>query len=117
MGCGAGFQRATAARKGRTTIPCTRHVVIIPGMPDMLVNLLKLPDLAPLVEGLRGQGVIVRRAQPFELTPVREFVTKHFALGWADEALVGFANKPISVYLAIRDGAIVGFAAYECTRR
>jgi GNAT superfamily N-acetyltransferase len=86
-------------------------------MPDMLVNLLKLPDPAPLVDHLRGQGLIIRRAQPFELTPVREFITKHFALTWADETSVGFANKPVSVYLAIRDGAIVGFAAYECTRR
>jgi GNAT superfamily N-acetyltransferase len=86
-------------------------------MPDMLVNLLKLPDPAPLVDRLRADGLIIRRAQPFELTPVREFITKHFALAWADETSVGFANKPVSVYLALRDGAIVGFAAYECTRR
>jgi GNAT superfamily N-acetyltransferase len=86
-------------------------------MADMLVNLLKLPDAAPLIDRLRSDGLIIRRAQPFELTPVREFVTRHFALSWADETSVGFANKPLSVYLAIRDGAIVGFAAYECTRR
>jgi GNAT superfamily N-acetyltransferase len=86
-------------------------------MPDMLVNLLKLPDPAPLIDRLRGEGVIVRRAQPFELTPVREFITKHFAQGWADEVSVGFGNKPVSVYLAIREGAVVGFAAHECTRR
>jgi GNAT superfamily N-acetyltransferase len=86
-------------------------------MADMLVNLLKLPDAAPLIDRLRSDGLIIRRAQPFELTPVREFITKHFALSWADETSVGFANKPLSVYLAIRDGAIVGFAAYECTRR
>jgi GNAT superfamily N-acetyltransferase len=86
-------------------------------MADMLVNLLKLPDAAPLIDRLRSDGLIIRRAQPFELTPVREFVTRHFALSWADETSVGFGNKPVSVYLAVRDGAIVGFAAYECTRR
>jgi GNAT superfamily N-acetyltransferase len=30
---------------------------------------------------------------------------------------VGFANKPISVYIATIDRRLVGFAAYECTRR
>ena len=86
-------------------------------MPDMLVNLLKVPELAPTVEGMRRGGVVLRRAQPFEITPVREFITKRFAASWADEVSVGFANKPVSVYVAIRDGALVGFGAYECTRR
>jgi GNAT superfamily N-acetyltransferase len=86
-------------------------------MPDMLVNLLKLPDLAPALDQTRNAGLVLRRAQPFELTPVRDFITKHFALAWADEASVGFANKPVSVHLALRDGQIVGFAAHECTRR
>jgi len=86
-------------------------------MPDMLVHLLRLPELAPIEARLREAGMILRRAQPFELTPVREFITRHFAASWADEVSVGFASKPVSVYLAIRDGAIVGFAAYECTRR
>jgi GNAT superfamily N-acetyltransferase len=89
----------------------------MPAMPDMLVNLLTLPDLAPDAARLRAAGVVLRRAQPFELTPLRQFVEEHFALAWADEASVGLSNKPVSVYLAIRDGRIVGFAAYECTRR
>ena len=86
-------------------------------MPDMLVNLLKVPELAPTVEQMRQAGVVLRRAQAFEITPVREFITKHFAASWADEVSVGFANKPVSVYVAIRDGEVVGFGAYECTRR
>jgi GNAT superfamily N-acetyltransferase len=86
-------------------------------MPDMLVHLLRLPEFAPIEARLCEAGVILRRAQPFEITPVRDFLTKHFAAPWADEVSVGFANKPVSVYLAIRDGAIVGFGAYECTRR
>jgi GNAT superfamily N-acetyltransferase len=86
-------------------------------MPDMLVNLLRLPDLAPALARTKQAGLTLRRAQPFELTPVRDFITTHFALSWADEASVGFANKPVSVHLAVRDGHIVGFAAHECTRR
>lgn len=86
-------------------------------MPDMLVNLLKLPPLEPAFAAIEQAGVRVRRAQPFELTRVRAFVEQHFAVGWADEISVGFGNKPVSVYLATRDAGIIGFAAYECTRR
>ncbi len=82
-------------------------------MPDLLVNLLKLPKL----ETLRDRNIIIRRAQPFELTPVTTFVAENFSRAWADEISVGFANKPVSVNLATIEQQIVGFAAYECTRR
>jgi hypothetical protein len=86
-------------------------------MPDLLVNLLKLPQLAPLVSELSAQGVHIRRAQPFELTHVREFIKENFSVAWADEVSVGFAYKPVSVYIATRDSTVIGFAGYVCTRR
>lgn len=86
-------------------------------MTDMLVNLLKLPPLESVLTEMHDNGVRVRRAEPFELTLVRAFVEKHFSVGWADEVSVGFANKPVSVYIATREARIIGFAAYECTRR
>ncbi len=86
-------------------------------MPDMLVHLLKLPALDPVLSQMRESGVIIRRAHPFEITPVRGFTEAHFGTTWADEISVGFANKPTSVYIAIRGGQVVGFGAYECTRR
>jgi GNAT superfamily N-acetyltransferase len=81
------------------------------GMPDMIVNLLKL--LPVEVSG----DVLIRRAQPWELTTVRQFIQQNFSTKWADEVSVGFANKPVSVFIAAIDGNLVGFAAYECTRR
>ena len=81
-------------------------------MPDMLVNLLRLPPLGPELE-----GVVVRRAQPWELSQVRAFVARAFSESWADEISVGFAHQPVTVYVAAREGRLVGFAAYECTRR
>ncbi len=86
-------------------------------MTDMLVNLLKLPALDQVLSELESQQVQVRRANPFEITPVMEFVEEEFSIEWADEISVGFANKPASVYLAISEGEVVGFSAYECTRR
>ena len=81
-------------------------------MPDLLVNLLKLP--APHTE---TQDFLVRRAQPFELSAVRSFVAENFSAKWADEISVGFAHQPISVFVATMDRELIGFAAYECTRR
>ena len=80
-------------------------------MPDLLVNLLKLPPLEA------AQSFILRRAQPFELTLVRTFVAENFSSSWADEISVGFARQPISVFVATIDRELVGFAGYECTRR
>lgn len=86
-------------------------------MPDMLVNLLKLPPLQAVTDELAQNSVSLRRAQPFEITPVMEFVEVEFSVAWADEISVGFANKPVSVYLASFESELIGFAAYECTRR
>lgn len=86
-------------------------------VPDLLVNLLKLPPLEPTLKGLNDQGISIRRAQPFELTPVRNFIEQHFSVGWADEISVGFSNKPVSVHIATLEHTVIGFAAHECTRR
>lgn len=85
--------------------------------PDLLVNLLKLPPLATALLEQESAGVIVRRAQPFEITPVRGFVEREFATAWADEISVGFSNQPVTVFIATLNREIVGFAGYECTRR
>jgi GNAT superfamily N-acetyltransferase len=80
-------------------------------MADLLVNLLKLPALE------ESQEFFVRRAQPFEISRVREFVATNFSTSWADEISVGFTRQPVSVYIATIQRELVGFSAYECTRR
>src|SRR5438105_6129882 len=86
-------------------------------MPDMLVQLLKIAPLEPIISKLRTEKLIIRRANAHEISRVRQFVAKNFAQAWADEILVAFSRQPISVFIAIRDGEIIGFGAYECTRR
>ena len=81
-------------------------------MPDLLVNLLKLPAMES-----ESQEFLVRRAQPFELSAVRRFVEENFSQSWADEVSVGFARQPITVFVATMERELIGFAAYECTRR
>ena len=82
-------------------------------MPDLLVNLLKLP----VPDDHSAGGFNIRRAQPFEISLVRRFVADNFSPNWADEISVGFARQPVSVFVATIDRQLAGFAAYECTRR
>src|ERR1044072_8080943 len=86
-------------------------------MPDLLVNLLKLPPLEPALVTLKAAGINIRRAQPFEITPVRQFIAQQFSTAWGDEISVGFAGKPVTVFIATRDGQVIGFAGFECTRK
>jgi len=86
-------------------------------MPDLLVSLLKLPPPQPLLDKLKDASVQIRRAQPFEITHVRQFIEENFSIAWADEVSVGFGYKPVSVYIATRNAMVIGFAGYECTRR
>lgn len=86
-------------------------------MPDMLVHLLKLPPYEPLRAELQEAGVVLRRAHPFEITPIRKFIEAHFSVGWADEVMPCFSRQPITLYIALRAGKVIGFAAYEATMR
>lgn len=86
-------------------------------MPDMLVPLYALPPREGGEGLVPGQSVVVRRAQTFELSRVQAFIQTHFSAQWADEMAATFARQPVTSFLAVDDGRIVGFAAYEATRR
>ena len=86
-------------------------------MPDMLVHLLNLPPVQPLLAELAQQGVTIRRARPFEISAVRDFIVAHFSAGWADEVSPCYARQPITLFIATRAGAVIGFAGYETTMR
>ena len=67
-----GYMKSLANELGRHGITVNS---VAPGriMTDMLVQLLKLPAVGPLIEELRARDVIVRRANSWELSRVREF--------------------------------------------
>ena len=87
-------------------------------MPDMLVRLYDLPDPAPYDRRVADAGVRVRRLDAWDRTALRRWVGEHFGETWASEADFAFANgHPISGFVAMLDGGIVGFAVYETSRR
>ncbi len=86
-------------------------------MPDMLVRLYDLCDTSAIHQRVIEAGVTVRRAEPWDRPRYRQFVERTFGELWAAEADLAYGHTPITAYVAERDGRILGFAAYECTRR
>jgi len=86
-------------------------------MPDLLVALYNLPPRETGAASIEHAGVVIRRANSFEQTPLAEFIRTHFSQGWADETAVTFARQPVSNFIAIENKTILGFAAFESTRK
>jgi predicted N-acetyltransferase YhbS len=86
-------------------------------MPDMLVRLYDLPDASLYYRRAEEASVAVRRADPWDHARYRRFVEGTFGELWAVEADLAYRQSPITAFVAEREGRIVGFAAYECTRR
>jgi hypothetical protein len=86
-------------------------------MPDLLVPLYKLPSVDEELARLRAEGIVVRRAFPFDLSRTRRFITKTFSEGWADETEAGFAHQPITCWIAIHEKRVIGFACVDATMR
>ncbi len=87
-------------------------------MPDMLVRLYDLPDLAHYDARTVTSGIVVRRLEAWDRAGLRTFVKQHFGESWASEADFAFTNgHPITGFVAIEAGAIAGFAVYESSRR
>jgi GNAT superfamily N-acetyltransferase len=81
-------------------------------MSDMLVKLWAMPPLEPALAACSRDGVTVRRALAPEKPVVLDWMQRHFA-GWAAEVDVAFARLPVACFVALRDGALVGFACHD----
>ena len=82
-------------------------------MPDMLVKLYDLPEQSPIGENLRAAGVEIRRALAPEKHILLDWVEEHFNKGWRSECDTSFSRQPISCFIAINNGRLVGFACYD----
>jgi ribosomal protein S18 acetylase RimI-like enzyme len=82
---------------------------------DMLVKLYNLPNSQAAFERLNVTGCMVRRALAPEKHKVVAWVRKTFSEAWASEAEVAFSRQPISCFIAIQKGKIVGFACHDAT--
>ena len=83
----------------------------------MLVRLYDLPDSSHYYQRAAAEGATVRRADPWDHARYRRFVEETFGELWAVEADLAYRQSPITAFVAEREGRIIGFAAFECTRR
>jgi GNAT superfamily N-acetyltransferase len=84
-------------------------------MPDMLVKLYDLPDDWCFLAEQAARGVTLRKPIGPERRLVVDWVREQFSDGWASEAEQAFASRPVSVFIAIQDGGVIGFACYDAT--
>jgi hypothetical protein len=84
---------------------------------DMLVKLYALPDSRPVMERPAQTGVSLRRALVPEKHRVVAWVKSNFSDGWANETDVAFSRQPVSCFIAVRAGDIIGFACHDVTCR
>lgn len=86
-------------------------------MPDMLVPLLKLDDLAPYITDMAQKGISIRRAMVADKRRITAWVEKQFGIRWASECEICFSRQPVSLFIAVKDDEILGFGCYEATSR
>jgi len=79
---------------------------------DCLVKLYNLP----LLDDNSGK-IIFRRVMAYEKTQLLDWVKSKFGSNWSDECSVAFTSQPISCFVAIENGNILGFACYDCTQK
>jgi GNAT superfamily N-acetyltransferase len=84
-------------------------------MTDMLVKLYALPPLEPELARMAERSITLRRGLPPEKHLVLGWMRAHFGEHWASECDVAFSRQPPSVWLAVREGALVGFGCYDTT--
>lgn len=86
-------------------------------MTDMLVKLYELPDLVPAVARCNAAGVDIRRGLSPEKHVVLAWITEHFDAKWASECDVTYTRQPISTFVAVEQGTLIGFASYDSIAR
>ncbi len=86
-------------------------------MADLLVKLYGLPESGRLCSELAGKGIEIKRAIGPEKHAVTAWVLANFSRAWASEADVAFSQNPPSIFVAVKDKAVIGFACYDSTAK
>jgi hypothetical protein len=85
-------------------------------MADLLVRLYDLPEFEAEAK-VRDAGIVVRRGKPFERQFILDWVGKHFYGPWVGEAALALSQQPTTLYVAVRDGTLLGFACYDTSAK
>jgi hypothetical protein len=97
-------------------------------MPDMLVKLYELPDVAPALAALDAAGIVVPRANAWETHALVDGVRERFGAVWAGGCEAALEQRPVTCFIAVEAisgqpvGArpadrLLGFACYNVAGR
>ena len=62
-----------------------------------------------------ASAATLRKPIGSEHTAIVAWVEGHFSAGWASEAQVALANRPVSLWIAVQNTELLGFACYDAT--
>ncbi len=85
-------------------------------MEDMLVKLYELPSYNNLINKLADENIEIFRAMAPDKYVILDWIEKHSSIYAKGEASVCFSNKPISLFIAVKDKEILGYACYNATK-
>lgn len=85
-------------------------------MTDMLVKLYDLKPLQPFIQAQAEQGINIRRALAAEKHFILPWIREHFSEYWVNECDTAFNRMPVSAFIAIEEGQVIGFGCYDVTR-
>lgn len=85
-------------------------------MSDLLVRLYDLPEFEAEAK-VKAAGITVRRALPPERHLILEWISERFYAGWVGEAALALSQLPITLWVAARDGNLLGFACHDATAK
>lgn len=84
-------------------------------MPDMLVKLYNLPSSRQVIADLAEQGISIQRAMAPDKVRILTWIGEKSSLAAQGEADVCFSRNPISLFLAVQNKQILGYACYNAT--
>ena len=85
-------------------------------MSDLLVRLYDLPHFDAEAK-VAAAGIVVRRAIPPERQVILDWIGEQFSAGWSSEAAVALSSLPITCWVAVMDGDLLGFACHDATAK
>jgi len=85
-----------------------------PAVMDMLIRLY---ESVLTSQSSAAEASDVRKPLAPEHDLVVAWIASHFTPGWASEARVALGNRPVSLLIAARSDALLGFCCYDATAR
>jgi GNAT superfamily N-acetyltransferase len=85
-------------------------------MTDLLIRLYDLPAFEAEAR-VRAAGIAVRRAIPPERELILDWIRQRFSMHWVSEAAHALGQMPVTIWVAVKDNALLGFACHDTTAK